>query len=83
MALKMNVVHKDIDMPDAYVRVERMCGRKDSMKTNISYRATADSPQMFEENIQVPLDLDGPNPFKQAYLYIKGLERFVTAKDAL
>ena len=83
MPLKMTVNHRDMDMPDAYLEVVHIRMSKTEMEAAVSFKATVTSPEMFRENYIMPLDLDGPNPFKQAYLYIKGLEQFVTAKDVL
>ena len=71
MSLQMTVEHKDLSIPDAYVQVRYIRGTKDSMDVEVSFKAAADSLQLFEEHYTIPLDLNGPNQFKQAYNFLK------------
>ncbi len=81
MALKMTVTHKDIIVKDTYVKVRYISGTKDEVDIRISFRASKNSPQLYEERYLMPLDLNGPNPFKQAYIHLKTLEKFSSAVD--
>lgn len=87
----MTVEYKGLQIPNAYIQVRYIRGTKDDMGAEISFRAAAGELQLFEEHIKIPVDLNGPNQFKQAYNYLKlpvdlegsdsGRRDFSTAKD--
>jgi hypothetical protein len=67
---------------DAYHRVENIqLESKTSMRFCLRSYASQNNPFFAEELIKCIYDMNGDNPFKQAYLYVKTLEAFKDAKD--
>lgn len=66
---------------DAYVRVLRTSATKDSCVTTYAILKSAEGRKLEERIVDFPLDLDGPNPIKQAYLHLKTLPEFADAID--
>lgn len=67
---------------DAYHRVENVqLESKTSMSFCLRSYASKDKPFFAEELIKCSYDMNGENPFKQAYVHVKTLEAFKDAKD--
>lgn len=67
---------------NAYHRVENIqLEGKNSMSFCLRSYVSTTNPFFAEELIKCTYDMNGENPFKQAYLYIKTLESFKDAKD--
>jgi hypothetical protein len=67
---------------DAYHRVENVqIEGKTSMSFCLRSYVSKDNPFFSEELIKCTYDINGDNPFKQAYLHIKTLEAFKDAED--
>ena len=67
---------------NAYHRVEGVqLDSKNSMCFCLRSYAIPTKPFFAEELMRCAYDIDGENPFKQAYLYVKSLEAFKDAKD--
>lgn len=66
---------------DAYIKVFQANSTKETCTA--TYKIMKDSNgQVLQEHLTAfPLDLDGPNPIKQAYLYLKTLPEFADATD--
>lgn len=82
MAISKNIeLDNGINVDGAYIRVEYLSVTKDSMNFYIRKYVTSDKPSFSEDFIQAPYTLDGANPFKQAYLYLKALPEYADAID--
>jgi hypothetical protein len=73
----------DISVPGAYCRAEAvLLASKESMTFHLrSYTAAENVPSFAEEVFQAPYDIEGGNPIKQAYEYLKTLPEFESAED--
>lgn len=82
MAIKVNTkLATGIRVDGAYCRVEYPSLTKDSLTFHLRKYVAEDKP-FFEENIYTAsYILEGENPFKQAYLYLKTLPEFQDAID--
>ena len=78
MALSVQVNFKGINIPSAYVTATLPSISLD--KTHISfgawYRNSADDEVFNSVTYEAPYDLEGDNPFKQAYEHLKSLPEF-------
>jgi hypothetical protein len=88
MALKKTVVFKGIEIKDAYIKVSRFEGDKSDLSFGVSYHASANDPsfntktfRLKDEEQNVQFVLEGDNPVKQAYEYLKTLTEFNDAVD--
>lgn len=70
-------------VPNCYVKVESFNSfDKEMMIINISYKVDEKATAAFHvERKSIPYDINGENPFIQAYTHLKGLEDFKDAKD--
>ena len=64
-----------------YVKVTSISGNKDLISAAVSFSQEAKSTVVLNQTYQFPLDLEGPNPIKQAYLHLKTLPEFSDAVD--
>lgn len=81
MALSKTLEYKGIPVPNAYIKVWRFAGNKDQIHFDAGFHS-AEGAEMFESKAySFNLDLNGDNPVKQAYLYLKTLPEFVGSVD--
>lgn len=83
MALSLTIQQETgIEILDAYVQVVSTLVRKNQTAT-ACYFTFADTGKLPFDSKEVtyPYDLEGPNPIKQAYLYLKTLPEFADAVD--
>jgi hypothetical protein len=67
---------------DAYHRVEAVAlPAKDQMTFHVRSYTSTDKPFFVEQVVSCVYDLDGANPIKQAYEYLKTLPEFEGATD--
>ena len=67
---------------NAYHRVEALTiTNKTTMQFHVRSYVAADKPFFNEQILTAPYDLEGANPIKQAYLYVKTLPEFSGAID--
>jgi hypothetical protein len=72
-----------INVVDAYHRVEglRILG-KDLLAFQVrSYKDNSGLPHFADQTMGCVYDIEGANPIKQAYLYVKSLDEFAGATD--
>lgn len=78
MALRVNVNYKGIPVPDAYIALSALTIEHD--KQSMSFNALHHAAQWAESFTGVaygcPYNLEGENPYKQAYAYLKTLPEF-------
>ena len=70
------------DVPGAYHRVEniQLVG-KDSIFFQLRIYKDSQKPSFSTTAFDAPYDLEGPNPIKQAYQFLKTLPEFSDATD--
>lgn len=73
MALQTDVVFNGITIPNAYLAVVTPCIRmsKTSMSFCVHYKGGRHGDVIAAQDMDAPYDLEGLNPFKQAYLFLK------------
>jgi hypothetical protein len=64
---------------DVYVKVESVLSNKKEMTVTVSF--THKNNKLTERFFESSLDLEGPNPIKQAYQFLKTLPEFSDATD--
>lgn len=83
MALKTDVIFNGVTIQDAYVVVAMPCIRmsKTSMSFCVHYKGGPNGDVIATQDMDCPYDLDGENPFKQAYVYLKTMPGFEGCND--
>lgn len=73
MALQTDVVFNGLTIQNAYLVVVVPCIRmnKTSMSFCVHYKGGRFGNVIAAQDMDAPYDLDGPNPFKQAYFFLK------------
>lgn len=71
-----------IQVPDAIHRIENMVINTESMRFWVRSYKSIDLPFFSEEIHTCEYDINGENPFKQAYTYLKKTDRFSGAVDS-
>lgn len=72
---------RTINFDSVYIKISTVTGDKKTMTAVVEYRDGANGAMLENKNIAFPLDLNGFNPIKQAYEYLKTLPEFATAID--
>jgi hypothetical protein len=71
-----------LDLPAAYIRIASTATTNKSVLVFSAYVfADSNYPAISQRQYTCPLDLEGPNPIKQAYLHLKSLPEFANATD--
>lgn len=82
MALQANTRWNGVSVQNAYIKVLSYSGDKHTVSFSVAYFASQDEQKMFgQEQRECSLDLNGDNPIKQAYEYLKTLPEFAGAAD--
>lgn len=66
---------------NAYIRVQHCLATKHTFTIFYSIMRSAEGQVLCERTSEAPLDLEGPNPIKQAYEHLKTLPEFEGAVD--
>lgn len=72
---------ESITFADAYIKVAQASATKDACVTTYKILREKDGQELEQRFVDFALDLDGPNPIKQAYLHLKTLPEFEGAED--
>lgn len=81
MALQKTVKYKDIEIKNAYIKVAGFSGDKNRLQAVVTIQAAPEKQVIDTTQFTVPYVLDGENPIKQAYEYIKTLPEYENAVD--
>lgn len=81
MALQKSINYKGITVNDCYIRVTRIDGNKTEVSFGLAYSANANAEAFNNETHACSYDVNGENPIKQAYEYLKTLPEFADATD--
>jgi hypothetical protein len=83
MALKKNIDSQfGITINNAYIRVENVSFDKSkTMMFFVRTYAKQNFPSLFEQQIVLPYNMEGSNPYVQAYEHLKTLPEFTGAVD--
>ncbi|MDR6581619.1 MULTISPECIES: hypothetical protein [Pseudomonas] len=83
MALALDLIYKNVEVKGAYVTVAVVTLGTDKAEMNFSVQTCAEpncEPLTYVYHT-TRYDMDGENPFKQAYEYLKSLPEFEGATD--
>jgi hypothetical protein len=83
MAIKKSVTTvQGFIASDAYHRVEaiRLLG-KDKIEFHVRSYLEVSKPFFSDSIVSCAYDIDGENPLKQAYIYLKSTDEFANAQD--
>ena len=82
MAILNNTeLENGIKVEEAYLRVEFPSINKGSMSFNLRKYVAKDLPFFSEDMITCDYDIEGSNPYAQAYEYLKTLDEYIDAED--
>lgn len=83
MALKVDIDFKGIQVSAAHITVDSpsISSDKEFLRFIASYRGSEGDLIFDQRTFEGPYDLDGSNPFEQAYDYLKNLPEFADATD--
>lgn len=70
-----------IPVDGAYIRVESPTLGKDTMSFHVRKYVDVTKPFFEEDLLDCPYDLDGSNPYTQAYEYLKTMAIYSSAVD--
>lgn len=71
--------NQQVLIQDLYLKVESVFSSKKETTATVSF--TNNNSKVAERFFAFTLDLEGPNPIKQAYLHLKTLPEFADAID--
>jgi hypothetical protein len=72
---------ESVTFPNTYIKVFSVSSTKEMCVANCRIFKAQNGIQLKEFLTEFPLDLDGPNPIKQAYQFLKTLPEFFDATD--
>lgn len=81
MALQKTLTYKGLTIPNAYCKVWRIEGDKTEISFGLGVYVSRDGERIYSETHTFDYNLDGENPIKQAYEYVKTLPEFAGATD--
>jgi hypothetical protein len=86
MALQATLVRTDnfgqqVTLANLYMKVASAFVTKQEIQAAVIALTAENSSSIFTENYVFSLDIEGPNPIKQAYEHLKTLPEFADAVD--
>jgi hypothetical protein len=86
MALQKNIKIVDnfgieVEIPNAYIKIHDLNCTKDVIRFNVLINKEKDKLNLSTQVYSCNYDIDGENPIKQGYLYLKTLPEFTDAVD--
>ena len=70
-----------VETNDVYIKVSFVAGSKHKIKACVDFLDKEKNALFGSKEYEFPVNLDGPNPIKQAYLHLKTLPEFSDATD--
>lgn len=71
----------DVDVPNAYVKIAAVFGNKSEMTAELHICKAQGEEPVQRRTYAYPYQIDGANPIKQGYDFLKTLPEFSDAKD--
>jgi hypothetical protein len=81
MALQKTINFKGITVSDAYLRIQSFSGSKKLLKFELATHYRSGEQALTVSSFEIPYSIDGSNPIKQAYNYLKTLPEFSGSTD--
>lgn len=78
MAISINTKYRGISVRDSYVSIVlySIALGKEDMAFSVAYRSFANEDPFNAQSYTAPYSLEGGNPYRQAYEYLKTLPEF-------
>jgi len=86
MAIQKNIKLTDnfgieVEIPNAYIKIPKLECTKNQINFILEIKKDSESIPYFSKNKVTDYNINGENPIKQAYLYLKTLPEFADAVD--
>lgn len=82
MAIKCNIITQSgMTINEAYCRTVDFSVGKNQMSFNLQVFADKEKSPVESDRLTAPYDLNGENPYAQAYKHLKTLPKFAGAQD--
>lgn len=81
MALQQTTEFKGLQVINGYYRIWGVSIKKDSISFGLELLTTSTGERLDSTSLECSYNINGENPFKQAYEYLKTLPEFVDAVD--
>lgn len=81
MALQKTVEFNGIQVQDAYIKISEFSGSKTRITFKVATSASSGEPAFKKEAYTCTYDIDGENPIRQAYEFLKVQPEFAGATD--
>jgi len=81
MALQKTITFKGITVSGAYIKIQSFSGSKELLKFDVATHSRSGEQTLTVASFEMPYSIDGSNPIKQAYEYLKTLPEFAGAVD--
>ena len=73
--------NESIFIQNAYVHITQVSSTKNTCMATCKIFRSKNKDELEQRFVEFDLDLEGPNPIKQAYLHLKSLPEFADAVD--
>ena len=73
--------NESLTFNNAYIKIVQVSVTKETCITTYKVLKQANGQELAHDTVCFSFDLDGPNPIKQAYLFLKTLPEFSDATD--
>jgi len=80
-SMEIEVGSKQVTFDNTYIKVTEYHGNKSHMTFVVSWSESVNSSHLKQATYGCSINLDGENPVRQAYLYLKTLPEFADAVD--
>lgn len=81
MALQKTIIFKGISVGNAYLKIQSFNGSKELLKFDLATHSKAGEQALTVSSFEIPYNIAGENPIKQAYAHLKTLPEFAGATD--
>ena len=81
MALQKTITFKGVTVGGAYIKIQSFNGNKELLKFDVSTHSQAGEQVLTVSSFEIPYNIEGENPIKQAYAHLKTLPEFAGATD--
>ena len=71
----------DVEVPNAYIKIASVFGNKSEMTAELHISKAQGEEAVQRRTYAYPYQIDGANPIKQGYEYLKTLPEFADATD--
>ena len=81
MALQKTITFKGITVSGAYIKIQSFSGSKELLKFDVATHSRIGEQTIAITSFEMPYNIEGANPIKQAYDYLKSLPEFTGSID--